>query len=182
MKKILILFSILFCTNILAQNNYYSSTKTFKEEGYTFQCDVTPYRLVTLYNKAGKFTYEKQVYKATGKPFFMPENKFIALTQRDNWTRSKRYSIVYESFNEEQKARVKGQEIIITMVINTNTGKVDEVYFQFGSFGPYATIPVSVYRKIESELKKNIWFTPTDEGCKLNYILRWWPQDPSEPI
>ena len=42
---------------------------------------------------------------------------------------------------------------------------------------PFATIPVSVYRKIELELKKNIWFVPTTEGKKMNFLVRMWSQE-----
>ena len=182
MKTLLTLLSILFCTNILAQTNYYTSTKTFTENGYTYQCDAHPSHFVTLYNKNNKFTYKEQIYKDTGKPFIMPRNKYIELTQRDNWTRSKRFFIVNKAFSQEQKQRIKGEELIITMAINTTSGIVDEVYFEFTNFGPYATIPVSVFREIELEIKKNIWFSVTAEGRKLNYILYWFGQDPSEPI
>lgn len=181
MKTIITLISLLFCTTIMAQTNYYTETKTFYEEGYTYQCDVPPYKRVTLYNKENKFTYEKQIYKDNGEPFIMPDAGVI-LTERDNWTRTKRYAIVKEAFTTAEKQRVKGYELTTIIIINSNTGKVDEVYFEFVNFRPYATIPVSVFRKIELELKKNVWFTPTTEGKKLNYIFRWWRQDPSEPI
>ena len=181
MKAIITFIGILFCATIMAQNNYYSTTKIFKESGYAYQCDVPSYKLVTLYNKESKWTYVNQIYKSTGNPFIMPDAG-IDLTEDDTWTRSKRYSIVKDAFTAAEKQRVKGSELTITMIINSSTGKVDEVYFEFGNFGPYATIPVSVFRKIEVELKKNVWFTLTNEGRKLNYILRWWGQDPSEPI
>lgn len=181
MKTLFIFFGLLFCTTIMAQTDYYAATKTFNENGYTYQCDVSASKMVTLYNKDGKYTYEKQVYKSTGEPFIMPDVG-IRLTQADSWSRTKRYSIVRNAFTAAEKQRVKDSKLFVTLIINSDTGKVDEVYFQFGNFGPYATIPVSVFRKIEVELKKNIWFTPTAEGKKLNYILLCWDQDPSELI
>ena len=181
MKAIITFIGILFCAIIMAQNNYYIATKTFKESGYTYQCDVPSYKLVTLYNKENKWTYVNQVYKDTGKPFIMP-NEGIELVKDDNWTDAKCSSIVNAAFSSDEKLHVRGRELIISLVINSSTGKVDEVYFNFVNFGPYATIPVSVFRKIEVELKKNVWFNPTSEGKKLNYILHWWGQDPSEPI
>lgn len=101
-------------------------------------------------------------------------------TDDDNWTRTKRYSIVKNVFSTEQK--LSGSELLTILIINATTGKVDEVYFEFHNQDPYKIIPVSVFREIEVEIKKNIWYTPTAEGRKLNYILRWWDQDPSEPI
>jgi len=46
------------------------------------------------------------------------------------------------------------------------------------NFGTYATIPISVYRKIETDLKEKVWYIPTEEGKKLNYIYYWWAQEP----
>ena len=181
MKKILTFIGLFFCATIMAQTNYYTATKTFNEDGYTYQCDVPSYKLVTLYNKDSHYTYMRQIYKDTGEPFCMPDAG-IDLTEGDNWTRTKRYTIVRDAFSAAEKQRVKGRELTITMVINSSTGKVDEVYFQFVTFDPYATIPVSVFRQIEVEIKKNIWYTPTSEGKKLNYILLWWGQDPSALI
>ena len=50
--------------------------------------------------------------------------------------------------------------------------------FEFHKSDPFAAIPISVYRKIETELKSNIWYTPTELGRKMNYILYWWDQKP----
>ncbi|MEG2332941.1 MAG: DUF5043 domain-containing protein, partial [Bacteroides sp.] len=70
-----------------------------------------------------------------------------------------------------------GREITITMYISSETGRIIDVEFQFISTNPFATIPVSVYHKIETELKKNIWFRPNAEGKKVNYIFRGWRQE-----
>lgn len=41
MKNIFILISLLYNVSLtLAQTNYYTTTKTFNEQGYTYQCDV----------------------------------------------------------------------------------------------------------------------------------------------
>lgn len=164
-----------------AQTNYYTETKTFYEDGYAYQCEVDYAGFVTLYNKTNKWTYVAEMYKDTGKTFVMPDSG-IDLTEYDTWTDDKCKSIVVEAFTTEQKLKVKGRDLFITMFINTDTGKVDEVNFEFVNFGGYATIPVSVYRKIELEIKNNIWFTLTEEGKKLNYILQWWSQDPNDAL
>ena len=181
MKAIITFIGILFCATIMAQNNYYTTTKTFNESGYAYQCDVSPSKMVTLYNKNNQWTYVDQIYTSTGNPFVMPMSG-IDLTEDDTWTRTKYHSIVKEAFTPAEQQKVQERKLFITLIINSSTGKVDEVYFEFGNFGPYATIPVSVFRKIEIELKKNLWFIPTAEGKKLNYIGLCWDQDPSEPI
>ena len=101
----------------------------------------------------------------------------IELFEDDNWTRSKRFDIVNSAFSTTEKKRIK-EELIISMYIDPKTGKVSEVDFIFHTFDSLATIPVSVYRKIETELKSNIWYTPTELGRKMNYILYWWDQKP----
>lgn len=180
MKTITSILWMLFCCIYTdAQTNYYTETKTFYEDGYTYQCDLRKSGFVTLYNKDNKWTYEDEIHKDTGETFVVPDAG-IDLTEDDTWTDEKCRTIVVEAFTTEQKLRVKGRDVYIVMCINTDTGKVDEVNFEFVNFGGYATIPVSVYRKIELEIKKNIWFKLTDEGRKLNYIYQWWSQDPND--
>lgn len=178
MKTIIIFICMLFCVTCFhAQTNYYTATKTFNENGYTYQCDVAASKTVTLYNKSKRWLFIDQIYKKTGDVFSQTDEGIILL-ERDAWTRFKRFSIVNSAFSDSEKQKIKGSELIITMYINPGTGKVDDVEFTFMSNGAYATIPISVYRKIETEIKKNIWYTPTEEGKKLNYILYWWAQEP----
>ena len=69
---------------------------------------------------------------------------------------------------------MKRRGLTIAMYISPTTGKVMEVNFQFTTFNPAATIPLSVCRQIETNLKNNVWFTPTDYGKTLNYIFLGW--------
>ena len=178
MKTIFFFICISLCTTyIYAQTNYYAVTKTFNENGYTYQCDVAASKTVTLYNKSNKLLFTTQSYKNTGETFSQTDEG-IVLLQYDAWTRVERLSIVNAAFSASEKQRVKGHELIITMCINSDTGKVDEVEFSFMNFGTYATIPISVYRKIETDLKEKVWYIPTEEGKKLNYIYYWWAQEP----
>lgn len=176
MKTMMILISTLFCVTYLsAQSYYYDVTRTFHENGYTYQCDVSPSKLVRLYNKENKLTYTKWVFKDTGKEPPFPYN--IDDAKDDRWTKRKCYSIVNNAFSAAEKQRTCGDELGICMYIDSNTGKVVEVDFTFLSIDPFATIPISVYREIEVELKKNIWFTTTEEGKKMNYLVRMWNQE-----
>ena len=72
---IITLISALFCVSYLsAQNYYYDVTKTFYENGYTYQCDVQRSKRVLLYNKENELTYTKWVFKDTGKEPPLPYN------------------------------------------------------------------------------------------------------------
>ena len=169
MKTLIIFISILFsATYMYAQTNYYATTKTFNQDGYIYQCDVrASNKLINVY----------PVYKNTGESFVQTDAG-IKLLESDTWTRSKRFSIVNAAFSDSEKQRIKGYDFNIKMYINSSTGRVDEVSFEFHRSGPFATIPVSVYRKIETEIKKELWFTLTAEGKMLSYIFYWWAQEP----
>ncbi|MCE9236863.1 DUF5043 domain-containing protein [Bacteroides thetaiotaomicron] len=176
MKTIITLTCMLFCASYLsAQTKYYSTTKTFNENGYSYQCDVDIAKGVTLYNKENRLTYTKWIFKDTGKEPRIPYN--INDVIDDTWTKPKCFSIVNNAFSVAEKERTKGNELDVCIYIDSETGKVTEIDFYFTTVSPFATIPVSVYRKIELELKKNIWFTTTAEGKRMNYLVRMWSQE-----
>jgi hypothetical protein len=150
---------------------YYDVTKTFYESGYAYQCDVSNI-LVTLYNKANRLTYVDWTLKdgsRVPKEYFEGEVDFL---EDDTWTKPKCTFILNSSFMPE---RIKsGSLISVTMYIDPDTGKVIEVDFKFDKNKDLGTIPVSVYRAVELKLKSEVWFTPTEAGKKLNYIMRGW--------
>ena len=128
------------------------------------------------------FDYSNDIYvnlinRYTGKKISREEELLSPLAD-DSWTKPKCFAIVNNAFSTEEKKRIKGKEFMITMYIDPDNGKVADVEFSFVTFNPYATIPVSVYRKIETEIKKNIRFTVTDDGKRFNYIMLWWRQEP----
>lgn len=178
MKGIFTLINLMFyAISVFGQTNYYTTTKTFNENGYSYQCDVDQSKGVTLYNKNSKWTNVVQVYKSSGTNFIMDDD-CPDVIEFDTWVDPKCDSIVNNAFSVVEKQRVKDNELFITMYVNPDTGKVSDVDFFFVTFDPYATIPVSVYRKIEMDIKQYIWFTPTEEGKKLNYILYWTAVEP----
>ncbi len=184
--KIILFFCLLFTlVEISAQTYYYNTTKTFNvartlfESGYTYQCDVPNWGLVTLYNKENLYTNTiTYVYKDGST---ITDTKLlrgdIKLIEDDNWTKQQCFFIVNNAFSDAEKQRVKGSELQIVMTVDTSTGKVIEAYFSFYYTDPFATIPVSTYRKIELELKKRIWFTLTDAGKSLKFVQRGWMQE-----
>lgn len=156
---------------LTAQNYYYNVTKTFNENGYAYQCDVLEGSgFVTLYNKENKFTHVDQVDRNTGESISIRENK-ERLFEDDSWTKPKCFSIINNAFSYAEKQRVRGRDFTIIMYISPDTGKVIGVEYQFTSMNPYATIPVSVFRKIEVELKKKylVYSYNRREKTKLYY-------------
>ena len=110
--------------DLSAQTNYYSQDKTFYEEGYTYQCDLTEGAgLVNLYNKDSKYIYVKQINRYTGEKISR-EEELLNEFEEETWTKPKCRSIVNNAFPSAEKQRVKGSELITTMYIDPDTGKV----------------------------------------------------------
>ncbi len=174
--KLLLVFSIMLLSpgEVIAQTYYYSTTRTFVENGYTYQCDVPEWKIVTLYNKTNQYTYQDMYYKNSGNVYRY--NGKNSTMEPDTRTKPQCYSIVNNAFSPTERQRVKGNELRITLIISPETGRIIEVNFGFHYKKPLATIPISVYRKMELDFKQNVWFTPTAEGKKLNYIMRSWRQ------
>ena len=158
----------------VAQTNYYAETKTFNESNYTYKAEVSSHGYVKLYNTANLWMNTESVYKDTGTIFNMPDYG-IDLFDDDSWLDSKKQvaNVVNSSFSNAEKQRIQDVYFFIIMHINSTTGYIDDVYFEFDNTEPYATIPVSVYRNIELEIKEKVRFTLTNEGKKLNYIYYW---------
>jgi hypothetical protein len=135
--------------------------------------------MVTLYNTNNQFTYPDMYYKGTDHTYRYDGSNDTFDTE--SWTRAKCYSIVNNAFSSSEAGRVRGNSFGICLIIDPNTGKVIEVNFNFTKTNKFATIPVSVYRKIETELKADIWVTPTTEGKKLNYLMLAWRHEVEKP-
>lgn len=176
------LFLLLCCPGIrlAAQTNYYTETKTFHEDGYTYQCDVNEASMVSLYNADYTYYKTKQINLTTGKAHrYIPG---LSPLEREARTKPQCFAIVNRAFPPEIKARVNGRELMIKLYIESATGKIADVVFKFTTDNLaeiYTQVPVSVYREIEVELKKSVRFTPSAEGKKLNYIFMFWQQDPN---
>jgi hypothetical protein len=159
-----------------AQTYYYNETKTFYENGYTYQCDNREGN-VTLYNKQNWLTYVDKTYKDGSK---LPEDIYRGRVQgfvEDYWTRPKADSIGRHTFSPQEKALIKDRSYVIALRINPETGRIDEVIFYFPAQSPYGQIPPSTFYKIEQALKREIWFTITEVGKQLNYVLISWEQE-----
>lgn len=175
MRNFVMTILLLLSLTMTAQNYYYGVTKTFNESGYVYQCDVLEgAKFVTLYNKDKKFINVEQLDKNTGERMSIDYKK--RLLEDDSWTRAKCVSIINNAFSMTEKLRIKekNRPISIMLYIDSGTGKIVDVTYSFISDTPFGMIPVSVYHKIEKELKENVWFIPTKEGKRWNYIALGW--------
>lgn len=174
MKSIIIVIFVVNALNLLAQENFYKNTKTFKEQGYTYQCDVSKSGSVTLYNKNNKWTYTPQKIKSTGEIFYVTAENYVPVLIEDaiGVASDKKMELAIDNAFVKYKEQLEGRQIFIITCINSDTGKIDEVYFEFVNFGPYACIPVSVYRELETKLV-GLQYTLSPLAKTFNYVYRW---------
>ena len=183
--KIFIIICALFTlAKVSAQTYYYNDdetlvkTQTFVENGYTYE-SLSDFdsKITYLYNRLNSKTIAGQTCN-DGSPLTegirFGNEKLIA---KDAWTKEKCRSIVNDAFSGVEKQWLKDTGLMVCMTIDTNTGKVVEVEFAFRSAKGFAAIPISVFRKIELDLKNNVWFTLTDAGKNLNFIRKSWIQE-----
>ena len=175
MRTLFLIIALSFAINSLfSQTNYYTETKTFYEDGYTYQVDRCESGNIKVYNKDNKWINKDQTYKSTGEYFEVPDYGPDLLDNRYYRTTNKiLYDILYECFSDEEIENIKniGRICIINFYIDSETGKVDDVRFSFDRISGYVNIPISVFREIELKIKDRLTFVVTEEGKKINYIF-----------
>ncbi len=175
MKKVSALLVLLLAlpASVAAQTRYYNESKTFKEDGYTYRCDVIEQiGWVKLYNVDNKWVNTPVMKKGSNEqvsressPLWLTEEAGVnALSAVLVPCRKAAMDIL-----DIYKDRLRTNNLYIRMYINPDTGKIGEVYFEFSNLSGYGTLPVSVYRQIEMGLIGK-QFTPTAFGKTLNYI------------
>lgn len=182
MKKVIVLSSLLFnIIFVVAQTNYYAITKTFQEKGYTYQCDVDESGEITLYNNLNKWTYVDQMKKGTNTPFYIKMEDYdtdpLTVEDEHNIYNDSIYKVIVNDAFGSYKGKMKGFELFIILSISSETGEISELYFNFLESTPYVTVPVSVYREIETKLV-GLKYTLTPLAKTLNYIYQWWAIEP----
>ena len=178
--RLLVTIILLFVVqHMMPQINYYPSTKTFYEDGYVYQCDLDESGMLTLYNKDNRFTYARYANRDGTRVSDDVLLGRVQLIEDDNWTRRKCGEIANNVFSSSERVNVANGEYFVRLIVNTFTGKVDEVFFRFMYNDPFVTVPVSTFRKLELELKEKIWFTITPAGKKLLFLRISWMQEVS---
>lgn len=174
---ILILFIIMGITTLYSQTNYYTESKIFEGVGYKYKCNVSSLRNVILYNIDNKYVGKYPKYRTTGRDYEFPEYDRKKLYIKNVSTETKIKNIINSNFSgitiTQPQNSAQRKTFNITFYINSETGRVDELEFDFVNFGPYAQVPVEVFRQIELDIKQNIQFEVTDYGKELDYIWTW---------
>lgn len=180
-KLILAVFLIVSTVSLKAQllpGYYPGDSGTVKGSGFVYKYSQST-GFITLYNADNRLTGVEWALKDGSQ---IPDDfqmGYIPQFEKDGWTRQKAFSIVQNAINSlpsVDRARLKGESLMVDIKIDTSTGKVIEVEFDFLDDGPFLYVPPAIFRKIETDLKSQIWFTLTPEGRKLNYGGRNWLQ------
>ena len=175
MRTFLFLFSLCMAITAFAQDdsswevNHYEHTRTFVEEGYTYQCDMK-YGYVTLYNAANQWTYADQIDNRTGKLYTsnLGENDVFEMSDE---TAKAIIRIVNQSFSQEEARRITDNGFMLTLFFSPVTGDLAEVCFNFSIFRDSARIPISYYRDIELQLKEQVHVKVLESGKHLTYLM-----------
>ena len=175
MRLYLFLLSLCVAVTAFAQDdsswevNHYEKTRTFVEDGYTYQCDVK-YGYVTLYNAANQWTYADQIDNRTGKLYTsnLGENDVFKMSDE---TAKAIICIVNQSFSQEEARRITDNGFMLTLFFSPVTGDLAEVCFNFSIFRDSARIPISYYRDIELQLKEQVHVKVLEGGKHLTYLM-----------
>ncbi len=171
-KKILL---IVICSLLLHQNGIsqiydYVPGKTFDNvngvSGLTYTCYDNMGGII-LCNQKNTLTFVSQEKTDGSKMNIHGEHYYDMSSSMANMT----YNTVNKYLTNSEKARVKGERLIVCLYLDSNTGGVKEVNYRFSRNSPYATIPPERYYQIEQALKKNFKVSMLPEGKKLNYNL-----------
>ena len=169
-KRLLLIFTIIGCSLYAysqensADINYYKESKIFYEDGYAYKCKSGA-GFIDLYNVDNKWVNIQKVYMDTGE---IPELFTSMLKAPYHKLRIRR--IVQKTFTDEQLKNIGDEYFMIELYINSSSGRVDGVLFNFFKDEYFTKIPISYYRKIELELKKKLKYKLTKAGKRMNYV------------
>ena len=143
-----------------------------------FVCDTLDNAIICIYNSKDKYWGKEQQFtddtKWTEATLFGKGN----LVKSTSGQARHMMNIVDNAFTEEMAAQLNETLLMISVQINSADGTVAGVGFMFNKGDEYESIPVSVYKQIEEEIKENLIFEITPKGKKLNYNTVGWLQCP----
>ena len=149
---------LLYTSNASAQTLYYTESRTFHGDGFTFINEVRG-PLAFLFNQDNRWRRVQQTFR-DGSPFTRESLRHVSLMHCDGgWNERQFIAIVNNALTPAERERVRGQSLGATLYLCTDTGKVEAVEFTFGHRVGFGTIPVSTFRQIELEIKEQLMFS-----------------------
>ena len=169
MKRLLLLTCLLLVAFGVFGQTSNVVVNTLQGDGYTYIQKIHA-GLMTLYNSEKVYVDIPLVYKSTGERPLLREKR----VEDEAWSFDRTMSIINNAFSLDQKLSVSDRLLNIAIYINSTTGRITDVEFSFIKRGPFAQIPLSVFREIEVKLKEEIYFTLTEAGRNVNYVFLGW--------
>ena len=159
---------LLYTSNASAQTLYYTESRTFHGDGFTFINEVRG-PLAFLFNQDNRWRGVPSTFR-DGSPFTRESLRHVSLIHSDGgWNKRLFAAIVNNALTPAERERVRGHSLGATLYLCTDTGKVDDVEFNFAHRGAFGTIPVSTFRQIELEIKEQLMFS-LNWGSLLNFV------------
>ena len=178
-KLLLMILAVLQASifTLEAQTIYYQTETTYSLNNVTYRCDIKHGGHIFLYNSSNIYTYADQTYaNGTALPMEIALGDTPAYTMTNASDRDIQ-NRVNSALSQAQKQIVGDSRIAISVIINSQTGKVIEVFFGFPKNSEYNRLPPSVFRQIEHNFLSRPHidnFAVTDVGRQLNYIMFSW--------
>ncbi len=171
MKRIILIFIlILNVAFVKAQTYYYDVAGELSVENATYVCELTDYGWVTLHNKHITFGQDcPQVYNDTKMPVddsTQPSEPWLI----DDQQMFHVCDSIWLTTTAPYVSKKEADRTMIELYIDSQTGKVADVIFEFKGNAPVGKIPPAVYRKVELLLKEKLNFKVAAAGKKVNYI------------
>ena len=171
MKYLICIVGLLMnCAFLSAQTYYYDVAGELSVENATYVCELTDYGWVTLHNKQITYGQEcPQVYTDGNKPVddsTEPSEPWLI----DDQQMFHVCDSIWLTTTAPYVSKKEAKDTMIELYIDSQTGKVVDVIYGFRNDAAVATMPPSVYRKVEQLLKEKLNFKVAAAGKKVNYI------------
>ncbi|MDR0812067.1 MAG: DUF5043 domain-containing protein [Paludibacter sp.] len=152
----------------------YSPSQTIIRSNFTYACSGNAGGVVTLRNQNNTIINTPQAMKDgtrfTGTDDGVPAPYTTSLKVINI------YNIITSCLTQSDINKVKGEVMLLSMYINSDTGIIMEIEFDITLFdNKWCRIEPEKYYAIEQALKSNITFNITEQGKKYTYNLCWIP-------
>ena len=169
----------LLCATASAQTFFYNVSRTFQESGFTYRADVRG-NMVVLFNANNRHDFHRIQTFRDGSPLTVEFRRDLAspVTPCTSTVIPIVNNIVRNALTPAERQRMGNNHLMVYVYVNqeaTTPQPPTEVKFGFHNSSPFATLPVSVYRQIELELKRQVRYAPTARGRMTNFVRIGFP-------
>lgn len=165
MKKLIILFGVLFCCSI-------SYAQTIYTDGAVISSDSITYEVIR--DNRFFFALKNIENEYCEQPIVDLENKEVDpfTVEMGEFSESSLYKAVFETFTKEEIENFSNNRTILTVYLTkNNVGELLEVAFMVRATPLTLSIPPEKFAAFEKNLKKYLrWTTVTEDEKKLKFM------------